>query len=639
MAGTVVTFYSYKGGVGRTFALANTAVLLGRWGFRVLCIDWDLEAPGLLHFFTHPDQEWDLSNMGSRTSKASGLVELLTEFRVKKQVPLLWRDYVIQPDSNRTPGVSLISAGKADKTYSSRLSKLNWDGLYRAGLGDALEVMFEELRAEFDYIFIDSRTGVTDFSGIVTAQLPDILAFLFTANWQSLRGSLDVATRAVAARNDLAVDRSRLLLLPIPARYEVQLEHNIAATWRGRYVSALGRFYEPWAFKDADVSKLVQATTIPYVPFWSFGERLSVVEDSVSDVLSINYSLETIAALLAHKLGNTRLLMESRDEFVASARRLAGGRDQPHHRIFISHSLDTAKTADMLAASLRTRGIDTFVGSLEIPAGTNSSDALSDAIGRSDHMIVLLGSKTGANRYQEAEVRTFLRQAAADEDARLLIPITTGDLTPDDVPSLLRHYRLTPLENDYDKVAGTVIKMIAPTQTSAARSGSSELVVRVTSEGDATIQGASITAQSSNGTTIDSRTDDDGRCSLELLDGYAYTIMAAHPDFAARIVAEFSGLEELKLRLRGGAGSAVVHSTGYIPGLNGRINPILDTSDRTYLYANNIAINGGKTQPFSFKVGEPFELQDSSGSRFQVTILRIAGRTSLVQYKRLSGLA
>ncbi len=162
MSGTVVTFYSYKGGVGRTFALANVAVLLGRWGFRVLCVDWDLEAPGLLHFFSS-DQEWDRSNAGLKKSEAEGLVELLTEFRAKREVPIRWRDYVFATDTDRTPGVSLLSAGKADNTYSKRLDKLNWNGLYRVGLGNALEVMFEELRAEFDYIFIDSRTGVTDF--------------------------------------------------------------------------------------------------------------------------------------------------------------------------------------------------------------------------------------------------------------------------------------------------------------------------------------------------------------------------------------------------------------------------------------------------------------------------------------------
>jgi MinD-like ATPase involved in chromosome partitioning or flagellar assembly len=40
----LITFYSYKGGVGRTFALANIAVLLAKRGRKVLVIDWDLEA-------------------------------------------------------------------------------------------------------------------------------------------------------------------------------------------------------------------------------------------------------------------------------------------------------------------------------------------------------------------------------------------------------------------------------------------------------------------------------------------------------------------------------------------------------------------------------------------------------------------
>ena len=45
--GRIITFYSYKGGTGRTMALANTAWILAANGYRVLAADWDLEAPGL----------------------------------------------------------------------------------------------------------------------------------------------------------------------------------------------------------------------------------------------------------------------------------------------------------------------------------------------------------------------------------------------------------------------------------------------------------------------------------------------------------------------------------------------------------------------------------------------------------------
>ena len=51
--GTVVTFYSFKGGTGRTMALANVAWILASTGMRVLAVDWDLEAPGLHRYF-HP---------------------------------------------------------------------------------------------------------------------------------------------------------------------------------------------------------------------------------------------------------------------------------------------------------------------------------------------------------------------------------------------------------------------------------------------------------------------------------------------------------------------------------------------------------------------------------------------------------
>jgi MinD-like ATPase involved in chromosome partitioning or flagellar assembly len=49
--GEVITFYSYKGGTGRSMALANVACLLSRMDRRVLVVDWDLEAPGLHRYF------------------------------------------------------------------------------------------------------------------------------------------------------------------------------------------------------------------------------------------------------------------------------------------------------------------------------------------------------------------------------------------------------------------------------------------------------------------------------------------------------------------------------------------------------------------------------------------------------------
>lgn len=47
----VITFYSFKGGMGRTTALAAVALCLAKQGKNVLAIDTDIEAPGLATLF------------------------------------------------------------------------------------------------------------------------------------------------------------------------------------------------------------------------------------------------------------------------------------------------------------------------------------------------------------------------------------------------------------------------------------------------------------------------------------------------------------------------------------------------------------------------------------------------------------
>src|ERR671913_346142 len=51
MKGMIYTFYSYKGGVGRSMALANIGMQFFNQGYTTLLIDWDLEAPGLERYF------------------------------------------------------------------------------------------------------------------------------------------------------------------------------------------------------------------------------------------------------------------------------------------------------------------------------------------------------------------------------------------------------------------------------------------------------------------------------------------------------------------------------------------------------------------------------------------------------------
>jgi MinD-like ATPase involved in chromosome partitioning or flagellar assembly len=205
--GTVLTFYSYKGGVGRTLTLANVAAALAKWGYRVLCVDWDLEAPGLSHYF----HQWV-------DAPSFGLVDLIEQAAAGTTLDLQRATTTVS-----LPGLegrlALIPAGAQDHDYVSRVQRIDWSDLYENhDLGAILERMRVDWTSQFDFVLVDSRTGITDIGGICTVQLPDTLVILFTANHQSLEGAIEIARRSMKARNQLPYDRSRLLVLPIPSQ-------------------------------------------------------------------------------------------------------------------------------------------------------------------------------------------------------------------------------------------------------------------------------------------------------------------------------------------------------------------------------------------------------------------------------------
>src|SRR5437588_12174939 len=101
----VITFYSFKGGVGRTMALVNVAAELARRGRKVLVVDFDLEAPGLETYkHLRPKQPHP------------GIVEYVTEFRQTQAVPDL-REYIYEakPIGKRGGRLWVMPAGRGDR--------------------------------------------------------------------------------------------------------------------------------------------------------------------------------------------------------------------------------------------------------------------------------------------------------------------------------------------------------------------------------------------------------------------------------------------------------------------------------------------------------------------------------------------
>ena len=217
--GEIVTFYSFKGGVGRTMMLANVAWLFAASGRRVLAIDWDLEAPGLHRYFLP-----FLSDPDLRATR--GLIDLFGDYVTYLQTEAAERpDAIDQPLALADPGrvavpvsfpfaangcLHFVGAGMQDSEYGRRVHRFDWQTFYAHFNGsDFVDAMAVRMRKEYDLILIDSRTGVADTSGICTLQLPDQVALLFTYNRQSVEG-----TSAAAALIEESQRSPRLIFRP-----------------------------------------------------------------------------------------------------------------------------------------------------------------------------------------------------------------------------------------------------------------------------------------------------------------------------------------------------------------------------------------------------------------------------------------
>ncbi|GAB2867693.1 KGGVGR-motif variant AAA ATPase [Lentzea nigeriaca] len=428
MSGTVITFYSYKGGVGRSFTLANTAVLLARWGYRVLAVDWDLEAPGLhLYFEPHLAQEPE-----------SGVVDIAHEYLAGVRSPAS-HEIRVHVDGGVLDLIAAgrVEDGKLESSYSRRMQTINWEDLYKRGFAAHLEEYRDQWTAKYDFVLIDSRTGVSDIAGICTAQLPDRLVVVFTANDQNLNDVVDIAHLADKARDRLPYDRPRHQVLPVLSRLDNRVEYERAENWQKKCAKVVAPLFRNWLVKSVTPELMLRHLTVPYVSYWSFGEQLPVVEERFPSPDQISFALETVAAVIAQQFDRTDLLADNRDAYVSAGRARRRKFDQD---LLVSSPRSLWRTATELITELRLLGV-----SVERSV-SGDPEILDTASDPAEHLCLVVDGQL--SRWQHTEAERFLRRTLApDGDQRqvfcLLAPGTDRELLPGFLRNL-RHLEFEP---------------------------------------------------------------------------------------------------------------------------------------------------------------------------------------------------
>ncbi|MFC5457294.1 KGGVGR-motif variant AAA ATPase [Prosthecobacter fluviatilis] len=236
----IFTFYSYKGGVGRSMALLNMAYYLHARGRHVLIVDLDLEAPGASGFLHRSDELLPRESLGDVVDVLQKVVDAVKQAPegAEPQLPAMdLKDYLrsVNPEKYATavhpkaPRARLdVLGAEQGADYTARYSALELSSLNADQVADASDLLrgllllhsfpfhqpWQEEDAvpeptHYDYILVDSRTGLSEIGGLCIGPLSDRLIVLCGLNDQNIEGTrhfLDVVglkprTRATTAES------------------------------------------------------------------------------------------------------------------------------------------------------------------------------------------------------------------------------------------------------------------------------------------------------------------------------------------------------------------------------------------------------------------------------------------------------
>jgi cellulose biosynthesis protein BcsQ len=481
--GRIITFYSYKGGTGRSMALANVAWILACNGARVLVIDWDLEAPGLHRYFRPFLSDPELS-------RTPGLIDFFVHFTEAaciegnttspSRTETAWFEdradvaryaTALEYEFPNDGLLDFVGAGQQGPSYSTRVNSFQWNDFYeKLGGGVFLEAVKQTLRAQYDYVLIDSRTGLSDTSGICTVQMPDELVVCFTLNHQSIFGAVATA-QSVDAQRRLPTGEPSLRIWPVPTRVELHEKDRLEtarAVAREQFAPLL------WHIPVGSRAEYWGAIEVLYFPYYAYEEVLATIADAPLQKASLLRSMEQIASQITRAATTMPQLRRGEREQLLARYEIvpaSGSRSRRTPRFFLSYAAqdESRYIFDKLAAMLEARfGADAVFWDKKVPLGASIRSWLAKALDQADVVIVAIGPRWRQSG-SVVEVETALSRGKA------VVPVLVNGADFPDLPESLRDIlavRLTP-----DTLEPTLQRLITDLSgLEASRAGAIEAI-------------------------------------------------------------------------------------------------------------------------------------------------------------------
>jgi len=387
--GQIVTFYSFKGGTGRTMALANVAWILAANGRRVLMADWDLESPGLHRFFQ--------PFMAPRVTEPQGIIDMIRGYVNAAAESEIDRDVLFARESEEatSPAINGIVAEHVGQVndfaiplswpfpdegalhflspgvltnpnFGTTVSSLDWEDFYDNLAGpEFLDALRAHMKRSYDYVLIDSRTGLGDISDICTVHLPDTVVDCFTLTNQAIEGAAMIAGKIRAEHLET---KRKITILPLPMR----IDHTQADKVEAGLLLAASKFED--VLGEMTKERRVQYLTdmqVPYHSPYAYEEMLAPFQDVPGSQAGLLPHYERITDQIT---GGAVSKLPPRDESLRLRTRIKFSRTQPSSstKVILDFRPQDQLWAEWIAAVLASAEIAVqLIG--EMPVGPEGS--------------------------------------------------------------------------------------------------------------------------------------------------------------------------------------------------------------------------------------------------------------------------
>ncbi|SEM07887.1 hypothetical protein SAMN04487910_4078 [Aquimarina amphilecti] len=314
--------------------------------------------------------------------------------------------------------------------------------------------------------------------------------------------------------------------------------------------------------------------------------------------------------------------------------------------VALSFAGENRAYVERVANSLKTKGVKVFYDLFEEANlwGKNLYEYLSEIYQNKARYTVLFVSSFYNKKLWTNHERVSMQARAFQESREYILPARFDDT---EIPGILKTIGYINLENRTPEELAVLIENKLKKDQTFFKNRWSKLstmispkpfifTIKVVDEKSQLVKHAKVVLVANNSTYLEGYTDENGLAHFVIRTRKLYTVLIAHSEYPAVVFKSMNPKEDIEVTIEktNNSGSVIINKSGQIPGISGKIEPVLKSDKNLSVYADNIAIEGGKDQPYDFELNKSIVLEDNKGNIVHLTFRFYQARIALIDFYR-----